>query len=457
MNGVIFPELLSRRDDDNVSGAWTVHECSTLRGAASCNLGEQVLEVPLESSELARVIRAHELMHAQVSPHAQHLRKALDEVSPRALECAEELRVNTLLGRLGFDVSLMKDGTEKPGGRRVAEAELWPEAICFLVAVAGTGAEKEFVAGIRQGRSEWLPAMRAIRKRAVAIMSQSTRALAATRLNEAGLPSGYAGSTLVLARTLTQTMAARVPTTAEEMRGFRRSLDAGGRRPPTGRFASLVFDESLERRAYGAIGRIRRHRASSTGRVLRYPSRLLTDDQRRGFSTRVARREGVVVIDQSGSMDLDVAALQSLLRRAPHALVVGYSHRPGDLGSLPNAWVLSDRGRVASTFPTGNLGNGVDGPILRWALAQRRGREPFVWVTDGQVTDSHDHPDEVLTADCVDLVRKGRIRLARDLQEAEAALRANRPSLSTSYPRFGRVGRKLAETLEIEGVVTGGK
>ena len=132
MNSVIFPELLSRREDNNVNGAWEVHGCSTMRGEASCNLGEQVLEVPLESTELARVIRAHELMHAQVSPHAEHLRKALDEVSPRALECAEELRVNTLLGRLGFDISLMKDGTEKPGGRRVPEAEMWPEAICFL-------------------------------------------------------------------------------------------------------------------------------------------------------------------------------------------------------------------------------------------------------------------------------------------------------------------------------------
>jgi Mg-chelatase subunit ChlD len=447
VKGVIFPELLSRRDDNNVEGAWQVHECSTARGEASCNLGEQVLEVPFESSELARVIRAHELMHAQVSPHAQHLRKALDDVSPRALECAEELRINTLLARLDFDFALMKDGTEKPGGRRVAEAELWPEAICFLVAVAGTGAEKEYMAGIRQGRAEWLPAMRAIRKRAIAIMSQSAKTLAATRLNDAGLPSGYAASTLVLARTLTQTMEARVPTNAEEMRGFRRSLEAGGRRPPTGRFASLVFDESLERHEHRSQGSIRRHRASPTGRVLRYPGRLVTDEQRRGFSTRVARRGGVVVIDQSGSMDLDAAALQTLLRQAPHALVVGYSHRPGDLGSLPNAWVLSDRDRVATSFPSGHLGNGVDGPVLQWALAQRQANEPMVWVTDGQVTDSHDHPDESLTAQCAELVRRGRIRLVRDLQEAEVALRWNRPMSSSTLPRFGRVGRKLSEHL----------
>jgi hypothetical protein len=180
-------------------------------------------------------------------------------------------------------------------------------------------------------------------------MGQSARSLAATRLNDEGLPSGYAGSTLVLARTLTQTMEARVPLSADELRGFRRSLEAGGRRPPTGRFAALVFDETLEREALGTGGTVRRHRPSTTGSVLRYPGRLATDDHRRAFSKRVARRGGVVVVDQSGSMDLSADSLHSLLRRAPHALVVGYSHRPGDLGSSPNAWVLCDRGRTATT------------------------------------------------------------------------------------------------------------
>jgi hypothetical protein len=420
-----------------------------MRGEASCDLGERVLEVPLDESPLARVVRAHELMHARVSPHAKHLRKALDEVSPRALECAEELRVNTLLIRLGFDASLLRDGTEKPGGRRVAEADFWSEAICFLVAVVGTGAEKDYLAGIRQGRASWLPAMRAIRKRAVAIMSQSTRSLAATNLNDVGLPSGYAASTLVLARTLTQTVEARVPANAEELRAFRRSLEVGGRRPPTGQFAPIVFDETLERVPRGNFGNVRRSRATTTGRSLRYPSRLITDDRRRAFGQRVARRGGVVVVDQSGSMDVDANSLRLLLQRAPHALVVGYSHRPGDRGSAANAWLLCDRGNTATTWPTGNVGNGVDGPVLRWALAQRRANEPFIWVTDGQVTDSHDHPDDHLTLECVELVRHHRIRLVRNFDEATQVLRTNRPTPISSLTRFGRVGRKLSENLEI--------
>ncbi len=85
---LIFPELVSGRHDDEPR-AWTIHEGSTMRGEASCNLQERILEVPLTSSEQARVVRAHELMHARVSPRADYLVRSLDEVSARALECAE--------------------------------------------------------------------------------------------------------------------------------------------------------------------------------------------------------------------------------------------------------------------------------------------------------------------------------------------------------------------------------
>src|ERR1017187_5218360 len=178
--GVIFPELLSGREDEEVTRPWTVREGSTTRGTASCNLSERILEVPLGPGAQARVVRAHELMHARVSPHVQHLMKALDEVSPRALECAE--------------------------------------AVCFLMAVVGTGGEKEYLAGIRQGCASWLRALRAIRTRALALLDQqSTTALGSTRLNEEGLPSGYASATLAIARMLTQSLEARGPRTPAEL------------------------------------------------------------------------------------------------------------------------------------------------------------------------------------------------------------------------------------------------
>jgi hypothetical protein len=448
--GVIFPELLSGREDEEALRPWTVREGSTMRGAASCNLNERVLEVPLGPGGLARVVRAHELMHARVSPHLHHLVRALDEVTPRALECAEELRVNALLARLRFDVALLKDGTEKLGGRRLAETEEWGEALCFFAAVIGTGAEKDYLSGIRQGNPTWLGALRAFRKRVVALLDElSTTALGATKLNQDDLPSGYAASTLVIARLLTQSMRARVPSTPDELRAFRRSLDIGGRRPPTGRFAELVFDASLARANRSRSSSIRRPRASTTGTVLRYPGRLVTDQHRRAFSHPARRHGGVVVIDQSGSMDIEPDALARLLRSAPEALVIGYSHRPGDLGATPNVWLLGERGKVATTLPSGNVGNGVDGPVLRWALAQCRVNESMVWITDGQVTDSHDHPDRSLTNECATLVRQHSIQLARDVDEAIKTLRLLGPRHRARWSRFGRVGLQLQETAKM--------
>ena len=149
-----------------------------MRGSASCNLTDRILEVPLGPGEQARAVRAHELMHARVSPYAHHLLRALDEVSPRALECAEELRVNTLLARLGFNLSVLCDGTEKVGAKRLAIEGLWAEAVCFMLAVLGTGAEREFFAGIRQGNSSWTSPLRAVKKRALVILDQSTESMA---------------------------------------------------------------------------------------------------------------------------------------------------------------------------------------------------------------------------------------------------------------------------------------
>lgn len=445
MSDLVHPELVTGREDGFANAPWTVKPGSTRRGEASCNLTERILEVPLGNDAASRVVRAHELMHARVSPHRIEHFDALGEMAPRALECAEELRINTLIARMDFDVALLRDGSEKHGAQRIAENGDWSEAICFLLAVLGTGGEKEYLAGLRRIEPTWMPGIRVVRKRALALMdSFSSAALGATRLNEEQLPGGYANSTVVLARILTQSMVARPPTNPEELRVFKRSLEPGGRRPPTGQFATLSFDESIVMSPRPRGAGVRRARAATSGPVMRYPSRLLTDDRKRAFAQRASLHGGVVVIDQSGSMDIDESMLSALLRRAPDALVVGYSHRPGDRGSTPNVWILADRGSVASSIPSGNIGNGIDGPVLAWALRRRRGCEPIVWVTDGQVTDSHDHPDERLTLWCAATVRAQRIRMVRELGDAGRALAA--PTVRrTDWSRFGRVGRKLLE------------
>jgi len=440
--GNVFPELITGRLDFDPVQAWSLKVGTTQRGGASCDLARRVLEVPLDGNERARVVRAHELLHARVSPHLEYFLHALDEVTPRALECAEEARVNTLANRLGFDTELLRDGSERAGGRLVGDRGDWPEAICFLVAVLGTGAEREYLAGVRKSRPEWSMGLRALRKhvhRNLEILPLSV--LGDTAIVE-GVPVGYARSTMVVARLLTRAMSAQAPVDAESLRIFRRSLEPGGRRAPSGRFAPLVVAQGELQRTHRR-GPTRVWSPSVTGTSLRYPGRMVSDPQRRMFARHVRSGGGVVVIDQSGSMDLASDDIVELLRTAPQALVIGYSHRPGDLLDVPNAWLLAQNGRIEADPPRGNVGNGVDGPVLRWAFEQAKRHETVVWITDGQVTDSNDHPSIELTRECANLVRQHRVRLARDVGEARELLR--RPSYSSrkDWTRFGRLGREL--------------
>lgn len=440
----VFPELVTgRRDEDRVE-AWTVRVGSTQRGGASCDLSSRVLEVPLEPSATARVVRAHELLHARVSPHLDHLIAALDEVTPRALECAEELRVNTLAARQGFDVALLTDGSERLGGIHVAERGDWGEALCFLVAVLGTGGERPFVLGLRKVRPEWRLGVSELSKYVRRLICEvPTNVLGDTSIID-GAPVGYARFTLVVARLLTKAQSALPPTDAMSARGFRRSLEPGGRRAPSGRFADLRFDQTVALQSTGHRGPTKRSRPATSGTNLRYPGRLLSDQQRRMFAQTRTSIGGVVVIDQSGSMDLGLEDVRELLRVAPGALVVGYSHRPGDVTGVPNAWLLAQHGRVHPSPPSGQVGNGVDGPVLRWAIRAARPTDQVVWVTDGQVTDSNDHPSAALTAECALLVRQHRVRLARDIAEARDLLRRRPRPGALPYERFGRLGQELA-------------
>jgi hypothetical protein len=145
-------------------------------------------------------------------------------------------------------------------------------------------------------------------------------------------------------------------------------------------------------------------------------------------------------------MDVDPEELSRLLDVAPCALIVGYSHRPGDRLGTPNAWVLADNERRSTTAPIGNVGNGVDGPILTWASSMRRAGDRLVWVTDGQVTDSNDHPSTALSFECARLVRRHRISMVRTFDDARRVLRGWPPTEPATS--FGRVGRELTSAQE---------
>ncbi len=449
----VFPELITGRDDQFDDAPWHVRTGWALRGHASCDFVQRIIEVPLGETEVDRVIRAHELMHVRVSPHDVNPLAVHPDIVPRALECAEEFRVNELLRRLDFTVSELADGSETPSGLRLAVNNAWEEAVYFFVATLGTGAERAFLRGVRRGRPEWAKPLGVLRRRVMSLVSPlSSDELGATSRDPSALgtlPSGFDRVTVPLARLMMSAADAAVPSDADQLRQFRRSLEPGGRRPPSGRFADLTFERELTYVGTPTRFYARAPRSDVSGTSLRYPSRLLTDPHRRAFARTRRSAGGVVVIDQSGSMDLDHDDLDRLLAGTPGATVVGYSHRPGDRHHVPNAWVLARRGLRARDLPSGNVGNGVDGPVLRDAVARRQRGELVIWVTDGQVTDSNDHPSRTLSRECARLVLTHRIRLVRTVSEAADVLTGRRRGPLEPPRHFGRVGREL---LEIGGV-----
>jgi hypothetical protein len=391
------------------------------------------MRVPFDAGEHGRLVRAHELMHARVSPLTAG---AFDvwPVHPRSVECAEEFRVNRLLDRLGFDLGELRDGSERLTGVRLAEADEWDETIWFAAALGGTRAMRDLVSGARRVRPAWADACRALERALLALARRApTSSLAATTPRDDGLPVGYAEYTRAFAELISLHIT-RGPSGDRSRRATRR----GSRPAATGVFAPIVLDRAvmLDRRVVGAVAP--RRAPSSTGPRLVRPSRLVTDPSRRLFQRPSKGAGGVVVVDQSGSMALSTEDLERLLAAAPGAFVLGYSHAPGSSG-VPNAWVLAQRGRAASTVRPGNVGNGVDGPALRFALSQRRGGEGVVWVCDGQVTDSGDHADSALAEECARLVVRHGIRMVGTIEEALGLLGARRAPLGRS-PGLGRVG-----------------
>jgi hypothetical protein len=186
-------------------------------------------------------------------------------------------------------------------------------------------------------------------------------------------------------------------------------------------FAELKIDESLrlttEVRGYMS----RKRRASTMGKTIAYPSRMIGDPERRIFGNKVKVKGGIVIIDISGSMSLSNEQIEAILESAPAATIMAYSHETGVANSTkPNAWILARRGWRVPNIPDGlgNIGNGVDGPALAWAVRHRRPGEPIVWICDGQVTGARDGFKPELAVMCAKYVKHHKIIMIPNVEQA---------------------------------------
>lgn len=452
-NGVAMPEWLDRKDVE--SGSWTVEQGLPVRGAAWTNISERRMTVPVGGDEASRIIRAHEMMHAKVSPVVLTAENCgrVTTASASAVIAAEEARVNYLVGSAGFDIDLLADGSEKITGQRMAAAGIaatWNNAVEFIMATFGTKACNTFITGVRsvdEGYAKMLrSAVARIRKEhRKLVRSWGRERIASTEAPESldGITMGFHRYTVPMAELLERLMLPKMGAGGAEQTDEEVRREATDRAKGRATWARLVLDKNvlLTKHLDGKIGRKRI--ASATGRNPRHLDRMLTDPERRVFDRRARGKGGVVVIDQSGSMSLTTEQISAMVEAAPACVIIGYSH-PTRQTDKPNAWVIANRGKVAESWPEGGNGNGVDGPVVRHALTMRRTGEPFIWVCDGMVTDGEgDHYHDHLGEECAALVVKHRIHMVGTPEEAIAALRTAQsqslPTVLTGTLRYTQV------------------
>lgn len=411
-----MPEWLERHDRS--SEPWTVLPGSLRRGEAYTDLNSHRMQVPTGSDETSRCVRAHELMHAKVSPPTLWIPDECASLEESTVVAAEEFRINMLIKAAGFPVDRhLADGSERNTGERLGINGDWNGAVLMLAAVSGTKSSRTMLGGIRSTRPEWIAGLRDISNQLQRLWRSATRNGVAPVASTTPWLGGTEGwrFTLRVAAVVQRALidGADPPTISSD--DFRRL--AQGRRQ---KFAPLVEAHLPKtRRIDGFISRSSAPR--SLGRHPRYIGRLLTDPDRRVFAGRRKSPGGTVLIDQSGSMHLEDDDLFRIIAAAPGCTVIGYSHK-ADSHHHPNIWILAEQGRAVSIVPRGNGGNGVDGPALLFAIGRHRVGSPLIWVCDGYVTDDQDNFSSELAELCARLVVRHRVHQVSEVDDAVRAL-----------------------------------
>lgn len=427
----VMPEMLGRDDRaiSHGSNPWEIHECAPLRGMPMTDIRGRKMHVPGGDNELERCIRAHEMMHAKVSPSDDWLAWVRRGVaSEAALRAVEEVRVNRLCQLAGFDMKKhLADGGETADGERVALSGDWAAAVYAAVAYMETASLRLFLKGVRRHNKAWAAELRGITTRisAMVVRIRASKLGATTTDVRSGLtPEGFVYTEQIaeFVDRIAHPPAAEEdaePDAEADPKGKRKrevrdeedggdgdNVDGGaGDAPPPPIRAKDVKEMKmmprdgqkeggtwlplkpkrcrLSRPAPGGLGK--RRRPSAFGRNPRHIGRLLTDPHQRIFEQRVRGNGGVVLIDGSGSMRLSYGDVIKIVEAAPGATVAIYSANSAEQEA--NLWILAENGKMIDAMPDDHRhGNGVDLPAIEWAVEQRQhSASPVVWITDGLV------------------------------------------------------------------------
>lgn len=438
---VVAPEwVVSSRADrvlgDGLDGrGWGVSPAPLQRGSAFTDFGQAHMAVPMGDDPASAAVRLHEMIHASISP--SNLPNALVEqigVTLRSVRVAEEMRVNFVARHVGVHGSLaasmddLTDGSEASSAKNIVDRRNWDDALALYLQTYNTGVHKsvrralirvpewrEAFDTIEKHLADWEWKYRKLPEHFAKVRVRhlaSTDAVSYVWVDESNgnrcetvIPSGFRFS-LDMATAIEDWM--KSPPRPASPHSPRRVKPA--RMKSYSPWAELRFGmTALTEPTANFIGR--RKRPAITGKHPSRPDRLLTDPERRIFREVVRGGNAVVVFDCSGSMSVTHDMVRRAVERFAGATIAVYTQR----GSLDaNAWVVARNGRMMSRedfdgLPLGH-GNGVDYPILRWAVNQRRTNKDFVlWVSDGYVTGRNDFHGEDLLDECLDLSVRERI------------------------------------------------
>lgn len=478
------PNWLGREDVPH--GHWTVGDCRPVRGEPRTSVELRTMLAPSTDAELDRVIRGHEMLHAKLSPTSQQLEEWVERgvASQTALVVAEELRINFLAQRAGFDVkSHLQDGSELQAGEVLAQRKDWAGAVATCFATVGTAGHKKFLNGIRRHNRAWGDALNDIGKRALREIKKAHKQghLASTDLasrheysvSETLAPYGFS-ATERLAEWVDRLAEFAPP---EKPKGKKpkgepgadgegggksepgdqgdsgktesdegdRSGNPHGRVVPVGEGGSIpswaeliVSREPMPRIHNGTIGKKRT--ATNMGRRPRRLHRYMTDPAKRVFDRNVRGSGGMVIIDASGSMSFTTEQIAQIVDNAKGATVAIYSFRGK---SKTNFWVIADRGRMVENvdYIDYGHGNGVDYPALAWGVENRQSsKTPLVWVTDGGVSGVNDSFHDGLSLQCIQYAKKHGYIVVSDVSEAidELSKLRNGGTAKSKWPAYFR-------------------
>jgi len=455
------PTLIGRQDVAH--GVWSVNDCRAVRGEPRTNIGERVMYAPSDDSELARAIRAHEMMHSKVSPTPEQMEVFVERgiASETAMRVVEELRVNFLCDSVGIPVgTTLIDGQELSVGERLASDGDWAGCVATAIAVTNTAGLKPFLTGVRRHNREWGESLLTISKRVLREVKKAHKSgtLGRTMEYDGIAPYGFTHTERIgewVDRLAQFPPPPKPPKGKEPCKGEGKGEGNGegegsmvednrahsnkgvgdGEGDKSGnphrgitpsevtngapRWARLRVERvPMPKVLHGAIGKKRI--ATNMGRRPRRLHRLMTDPAKRVFDRTTRGSGGMVIIDASGSMSFTEEQIAQIISHAPGCTVAIYSDRNKEDDS-PNLWVVADKGKMVETLsgiPYGH-GNGVDYPAIVWGVENRKHKNaPLVWVTDGGVCGYNDGFSDILAMQCIQYARKNGYVIVPHIEEA---------------------------------------